>query len=189
MSNPLGQSVAGSTAPLSSDVDSLLVGLQGMRFGLWNDEPITQASLRVDDRGATGGNTWVTAYNSTNYSHVSWMLLGDTMFLSFTLSFDLTATGGAPDNLYLRIPGGFQAAGRDSLPGRSGFAVIYCIEAGVITTNVYAYSANPLTSTADLIPYITIFKASGGTWATGTKFLRGQLFFEVAPHDMPASGT
>ena len=174
MSNPLVEAYQEPTPgqPTSAELHKVALALQSMELGVWHDQPLDTATLRLD--GA--GNTWV--WWSGARRHIRYTIIGRTLIMAFGLAFTTTLPV-AVDTLYIRIPGDFRAvtepgdgtrvAGISGL-NICGFGFVFCSDGGVEKS---AYSAANDT-------WIIVTKVGGADFIAGDTQLFGQLAFEIA---------
>jgi hypothetical protein len=160
-----------AAAELGAQVDRL----QTAAFGVMQSPALTDSALRID--GAS--NTWVWRLEERN--NVSYLLLGNVMFLNIFLAFTTTlptATG----TFYVTIPDGFEA-GSVTQQDRPGSLVrAHIVDGSGTLADGLAITERPgATATAHRSRYVRFTRSGGGTFTAGNTTLAAQLWFEVRP--------
>ena len=160
---------------LSQQIDQLILLLQTTQPGLWVDLALTTSLIRLD--GAS--NTWVWVSDARN--HVSYFLVGNTMFYSFYVNIT-TTIATAMSTIYLALPPGYRCVDQ-SLSARQEFVRVYASDGGgqIDTARALVGSPDPAVTGVPLSDsYFVKVLRGGGNYTAGATIVAGQLFFEVS---------
>ena len=160
---------------LSQQIDQLILLLQTTQPGLWVDLALTTSLIHLD--GAS--NTWVWVSDARN--HVSYFLVGNTMFYSFYVSIT-TTINTAINIIYLALPPGYRCVDQ-AISARQAMVQVYATDGGgqVDTARAVVRSPDPaVTGVALSDSYFVKVVKGGGNYTAGATILAGQIFFEVS---------
>ena len=162
--------------PTQAEHTQLIAQAQLAPQGVWTEEPLSATlSLRLD--GVS--NTWVWVSDVRN--GLSWMVVGDTLFVTFFFSITTTLPT-AIAAIRILLPANYQLVSRGDRFRKATYTMCYVSDGAGVLADGLASTLPDSSTGASNDPNarsITISRTGGGNFTAGATVLAGQVALEV----------